>query len=66
MRCGVLAATGAALVWFTGSTATNGRGAVMSYLPVQDSYWVWYAGSACAIWRPRRVVQSTLVSGACS
>jgi hypothetical protein len=38
------AAPGAAVIWFSGGTAGNGRGAVMAYVPNDDSYSAWYAG----------------------
>jgi len=46
-------APGAALMWFSGGSESNGRGAVMAYIPMPDSYWVWYAGfSADGDWHP--------------
>jgi len=33
----------AALVWYSGNSQTTGRGVVMAYVPVGDSYWPWYA-----------------------
>ena len=35
---------GAALVWYTGNTATNRRGAIMAYVPDADGYLTWYVG----------------------
>ena len=32
------------MIWFSGASRSNGRGAVMVYLPTRDSYWTWYAG----------------------
>jgi len=32
-----------ALVWYSGESKGTGRGAVMVYIPVADSYWPWYA-----------------------
>jgi hypothetical protein len=32
-----------ALVWYSGESKGTGRGAVMAYIPVGDSYWPWYA-----------------------
>jgi len=34
----------AALIWYTGNTVENQRGAIMAYLPVDDGYWTWYVG----------------------
>jgi hypothetical protein len=33
----------AALVWYSGNSIATGRGAVMAYVPVDGSYWPWYA-----------------------
>jgi hypothetical protein len=33
----------AALIWYSGNSKTAGRGAVMAYIPVDGSYWPWYA-----------------------
>lgn len=35
---------GVPLIWFSGNSETNGRAAVMAYVPVSDTYWTWYAG----------------------
>lgn len=43
LRKAATAAPGAALVWYSGNSKTAGRGAVMVYVPVSDSYWPWYA-----------------------
>jgi hypothetical protein len=32
-----------ALVWYSGNSMANGRGALMVYVPVDESYWPWYA-----------------------
>ena len=32
-----------ALVWYSGNSNANGRGALMAYIPVGTSYWPWYA-----------------------
>jgi hypothetical protein len=32
----------ASLVWFSGSSRSNKRGAIMAYLLVEGSYWAWY------------------------
>lgn len=32
-----------ALLWFSGKSETNERGSIMSYIPLQDGYWSWYA-----------------------
>jgi hypothetical protein len=32
-----------ALVWYSGNSRITGRGAVMAYLPIGNSYWAWYA-----------------------
>jgi len=37
------AAPNSALVWYSGESKATGRGAVMAYVPVGDSYWPWYA-----------------------
>ena len=33
-----------ALVWFSGNTASNGKGAMLVYVPETDGYWGWYCG----------------------
>ena len=38
------AAPGELLTWYGGSTAENGRGSLMAYVPVEGSYWAWYVG----------------------
>jgi len=43
LRKAATAAPGTALVWYSGNSGTVGRGAVMAYVPVSDSYWPWYA-----------------------
>jgi hypothetical protein len=37
-------APGAAVIWFSGDTLGNGRGAIMTYVQHADSCWAWYAG----------------------
>ena len=37
------AAPKSALLWYSGESQVNGRGAVMAYGPAGDSYWLWYA-----------------------
>lgn len=37
-------APNAALLWFSGKSETNKRGSIISYIPLQDGYWDWYAG----------------------
>jgi hypothetical protein len=37
-------APGELLTWYSGSTAENGRGSLMAYVPVEGSYWAWYVG----------------------
>jgi hypothetical protein len=32
------------LTWYSGSTADNGRGSLMAYVPIEGSYWAWYVG----------------------
>jgi hypothetical protein len=34
----------ASLVWYSGATASNKRGAIMAYILSNDSYWTWYTG----------------------
>jgi len=34
----------AALIWYTGNTAANQRGAIMAYIPEGDGYRTWYVG----------------------
>ena len=49
-------APGAALVWLSGRSLTNGRGAIMAYAPVPDAYRVWYAGYAAEkAWQPTQL-----------
>ncbi len=43
-RKAALAASATALVWYSGKSSGSGRGAVMAYVPVKNSYWPWYAG----------------------
>jgi hypothetical protein len=53
-------APGAALVWFSGASEPNRRGAIMAYVPVPDSYWVWYAGfSSNGEWHPSELKEIT-------
>ena len=43
---------GIPLIWFSGCSETNGRAAIMAYVPVSDTYWTWYAGwSRNGSWR---------------
>jgi hypothetical protein len=37
-------APNSSLVWYSGSTRSNKRGAIMAYLLVEGSYWPWYLG----------------------
>ena len=37
------AAPKSALIWYSGESKVTGRGAVMAYIPADDSYWLWYA-----------------------
>jgi hypothetical protein len=37
------AAPNSALIWYSGESKVNGRGAVMAYVPAGESYWLWYA-----------------------
>jgi hypothetical protein len=37
------AAPKSALTWYSGESKVTGRGAVMAYVPADDSYWLWYA-----------------------
>ena len=34
----------AALVWYSGNSTASGRGSIMAYVPMGESYWPWYAG----------------------
>jgi hypothetical protein len=37
------------LVWYSGNSKANGRGALMAYIPIdRSSYWPWYAELKCA------------------
>lgn len=36
-------APNAALIWYSGNSRAAGRGALMAYLPIGDSYWPWYS-----------------------
>jgi hypothetical protein len=36
-------APGAVVVWYSGNSKSSGRGSLMAYLPVKDSYSSWYA-----------------------
>lgn len=31
----------AALIWYSGNSGRTGRGSIMAYLPIDDSYWTW-------------------------
>lgn len=33
---------GKAIVWYSGNSEANGRGALMAYIPLDDSCWPWY------------------------
>jgi hypothetical protein len=37
-------APSASLVWYSGASQKNGRGAIMAYLLLNGSYWPWYLG----------------------
>jgi len=42
----------AALLWYSGDSKATGRGSVMAYVSVGDSYWPWYAAlEAGETWR---------------
>jgi len=42
----------AALVWYSGNTRTNRKGAVMAYVPTESDYRTWYASLAAGTaWR---------------
>jgi hypothetical protein len=34
----------AAILWFSGNSKTNNRGAIMSCIPTSEMHWAWYAG----------------------
>jgi hypothetical protein len=36
------AAPGIAFVWYSGNSKENGRGSLMSYLPLDSAYWSWF------------------------
>ncbi len=42
---------GIAIVWFSGRSAYNGRGSVMTYLPVGGRYHAWCAGWQSTDWK---------------
>ena len=44
LRKAAAVAPNTALFWYSGNSLTAGRGAVMAYTPVENSYWPWYAG----------------------
>lgn len=51
---------GAAIVWFSGQSARNGRGSVMVYVPFAAGHKGWYAEFvANARWSPQRLVAIT-------
>ena len=35
---------GVTLLWWSGNTQLNGKGSLMCYTPIADSYWCWYIG----------------------
>ena len=35
-------APGQAIIWYSGNSEVNGRGALMAYIPFDDSYWPWF------------------------
>ena len=35
-----------AILWFSGATADNGRGAIMAHVPAEGFHWSWYVGLA--------------------
>jgi hypothetical protein len=37
------AAPRSALLWYSGESKATGHGAMMTYVPAGDSYWLWYA-----------------------
>ena len=41
-RKAALAARDVALVWYSGNSKSNGRGSLMSYLPLDSVYWAWF------------------------
>ena len=41
-RKAALAASGAAIMWYSGKSKANGRGSLMSYLPLDSAYWPWF------------------------
>jgi len=44
-----------ALVWYSGNSKNSGRGSLMVYLPLGDSYLTWYAGWSYG--KPWRIVE---------
>jgi hypothetical protein len=42
-RTAASAAPKSALIWYSGESKVTGRGAMMAYVPADDSYWLWYA-----------------------
>jgi len=44
-----------ALLWYSGNSATNGRGSVLAYVLSQGEYEAWYADLAAPSWAPRRL-----------
>jgi hypothetical protein len=56
VRKAALAEPMTALVWYSGNSQAAGRGAVMVYAPVGDSYWPWYA--ALETGEPWRVTET--------
>ncbi len=35
-----------AILWFSGTSADNGKGAIMAYVPAEEFQWCWYVGLA--------------------
>ena len=35
-------APGQAIIWYSGNSEANGRGALMAYIPLDDTYWLWF------------------------
>ena len=47
-----------AVLWFSGQSQENSRGAIMSYLPMPENYWTWYTG-----WNCEKVCTNTVLRG---
>jgi hypothetical protein len=53
-------APGASLLWYSGASKLNKRGAIMAYVCVGDSYWTWYVGLALnSEWKVVKVAGAT-------